>query len=541
MSRGRKKITPNGLDWEGLFNKSQGVYFQFILSELGKKTDFSITNDTGAELLEKIKAEKAQLIKAKKLKAEKDFSPIKPNEIPFEIPKNWVWCRLGEMSINCDGERIPISQSEREKKEKIYDYYGASGVIDKIDGYTHDGKYLLIGEDGANLKAKSTPIAFIAEGKFWVNNHAHVLNFLDDTTLMFMEYCLNAVDIKPFITGGFQPKLSQGNLNIIPIPLPPLSEQERIVEFMQDFGNQSLIEDKEYFDSEIEEKVLELHESQLMGNQLSTELTHQLDLVKQLRQSFLREAMQGKLVAPSNDGETGQQLLEKIKAEKAQLIAAKKLKKDKDLPPIKTEEIPFEIPEHWTWCRLGEVGKIMGGGTPSMSNSDYWDGNIPWVSPKDMWTEYVSDTEMKVTMKGVQESSTNLVPIGSLLIVGRSGILKRKLPVAINIVECTVNQDMKVIVPYIQSTNRFLQLLLWGLEGIVLKEYVKFGMTVHSLKYDEFAQMPIPFPPLSEQQRIVEKLESLMQTCDALEASIKDSQVQNQQLLQQVLREALKR
>src|SRR5690606_33794176 len=107
-------------------------------------------------------------------------------------------------------------------------------------------------------------------------------------------------------------------------------------------------------------------------------------------------------------------------------------KKEKELPPIKPEEIPFDIPENWVWCRLSEVGRITGGGTPSMSNPQYWNGNIPWVSPKDMGVDFVSDTEMKVTKKGVEESTTNLIPIGSLLIVGRSGILKRKLPVAIN-------------------------------------------------------------------------------------------------------------
>jgi type I restriction enzyme S subunit len=157
-----------------------------------------------------------------------------------------------------------------------------------------------------------------------------------------------------------------------------------------------------------------------------------------------------------------------------------------------------------------------------------------------MWTELVSDTEMKVTKKAIAESSTNLIPVGSLLIVGRSGILKRKLPVAINKVECTVNQDMKVLIPYLVSMNRFLQLMLFGLEGIVLKDFVKFGMTVHSLKYSEFAGMPIPLPPLSEQNRIVKKLEQLMQLCDKLQANIQESREQNELLLQQVLREALR-
>jgi type I restriction enzyme S subunit len=162
-------------------------------------------------------------------KKRKEAAPISEDEIPFEIPESWVWCRLGEVSINKDSDRKPISLNERERKEKIYDYYGASGVIDKIDGYTHDGNYLLIGEDGANLVAKSTPIAFIAEGKFWVNNHAHVLEYKENTMTQFMCYCLNIVNIQPYITGGFQPKLSQGNLILIPIPIPPLFEQQAIV------------------------------------------------------------------------------------------------------------------------------------------------------------------------------------------------------------------------------------------------------------------------------------------------------------------------
>lgn len=302
--------------------------------------------------------------------------------------------------------------------------------------------------------------------------------------------------------------------------------------------------DLEFYIPKIEEQkeiVGELLKLKSHSNSISIEITHQLDLIKQLRQAFLREAMQGKLVGSAQlkvGSETGHDLLAKIKAEKAQLIAEKKLKKEKELPPITADEIPFEIPEHWAWCRLGEIGKITGGGTPSMGNPEYWNGNVPWISPKDMKFEKISESEMKVTAKGIKESSANLVPTGSLLIVGRSGILKRKLPVAINEIECTVNQDMKVIVPYIVGMNRYLQLMFFGLENVVLKEYVKFGMTVHSLKYDEFSKMPIPLPPLHEQEQIVAKLEELMAFCDDLEQSIKESQGYNEKLLQQVLREA---
>ena len=195
----------------------------------GKLVPQDPNDEPASKLLKRINEEKGKLIKEKKIKKDKPLPALKLNEIPFEIPANWIWCRLGDMSVNHDGQRNPISLVERARRKKIYDYYGASGVIDKIDGFTHEGEYLLIGEDGANLKMKSTPIAFVANGKFWVNNHAHVLDFIDSRTLFYMENCLNGIDINGFITGGFQPKLSQGNLNLIPIPLPPLIEQDRIV------------------------------------------------------------------------------------------------------------------------------------------------------------------------------------------------------------------------------------------------------------------------------------------------------------------------
>lgn len=184
---------------------------------------------TAKELLEQIKTEKEQLVKDKKIKASKPLAPINEDEIPFDIPPTWEWYRLGDYSINRDGERKPISQIERENRAKIYDYYGASGVIDKIDGYTHDGIFLLIGEDGANLISRTTPIAFIANGKFWVNNHAHVLEFLNIVSLSYVEKYINAINLKPYVTGGFQPKLSQANLNNILISIPPIEEQKEIV------------------------------------------------------------------------------------------------------------------------------------------------------------------------------------------------------------------------------------------------------------------------------------------------------------------------
>ncbi len=140
---------------------------------------------------------------------------------------------LPEISINMDRVRKPITSSKRIAGK--YPYYGASGIVDYVDGYIFDGDYLLISEDGANLVARSTPIAFSITGKSWVNNHAHVLQFKDKTTQRYIEIYLNMIDLEPWINGAAQPKLNQDNLNKISIPVPSLQEQQRIVDILDTF------------------------------------------------------------------------------------------------------------------------------------------------------------------------------------------------------------------------------------------------------------------------------------------------------------------
>ena len=195
----------------------------------GKLVEQREEEGTAKELLAAIKAEKARLVKEGKLKKEKPLPEIKAEEIPFEIPESWEWVRLGEISINKDSERIPLSVAQREKLAKIYDYYGASGVIDKVDKYIFDKPLLLIGEDGANLLMRSKPIAFIAEGQYWVNNHAHVLDFYSGIFMKYVMYYINGINLAPYVTGTAQPKMNQAKMNSIGVPLPPLAEQKRIV------------------------------------------------------------------------------------------------------------------------------------------------------------------------------------------------------------------------------------------------------------------------------------------------------------------------
>ena len=148
-----------------------------------------------------------------------------------EIPKHWTLKRIKNICDNLDYLREPISAEHRSRNNPIYDYYGASGVIDKIDFYNVDDQVLLIGEDGANLVMRNLPLVYKANGKFWVNNHAHILKPKNDN-YDFCAYAFEAADYSLFITGSAQPKLSQENLGRIKIAIPPFLEQQAIVNYL---------------------------------------------------------------------------------------------------------------------------------------------------------------------------------------------------------------------------------------------------------------------------------------------------------------------
>lgn len=140
--------------------------------------------------------------------------------------------RFDEVTINFDKKRIPLSSAQREKRQGTFRYYGAQGVIDHVDDYIFDGTYLLIAEDGENLKSKKQNIAQVVDGQFWVNNHAHIVQGNERCDTRFLCYLINSMDLSGYVTGSAQPKLSQANLNAITLSLPTLVEQKRIVEYL---------------------------------------------------------------------------------------------------------------------------------------------------------------------------------------------------------------------------------------------------------------------------------------------------------------------
>ncbi len=174
------------------------------------------------------------------------------------------------------------------------------------------------------------------------------------------------------------------------------------------------------------------------------------------------------------------------------------------------------LPSGWKTVKLGEVGEFSGGHTPSKANSEFWGGEYLWVTSKDMKSKYIEDTAIKLTKLGAEELES--LPVGTLLMTTRSGILRRKFPVAIARKPCTINQDQKALRVGSGAIPEYIYIVLSALEDIILKKYVKSGTTVESVIWNKFVDIELPIPPLDEQKAIVAKVEELLAAIKNLKA-----------------------
>jgi type I restriction enzyme S subunit len=347
------------------------------LAVCGKLVPQDPNDEPASELLKRIQAEKAKLVTEGKNRCSTSVSELSDKYVPYSIPISWSWVRFGEIMLSRDGERIPVSKDERNCRAKLYDYYGASGVIDKIDNYLFDKPLLLIGEDGANLINRSTPIAFIARGHYWVNNHAHVLDGITEHFLRYIELHINAIDLKPYVTGTAQPKMNQAKMNGIPIALPPEAEQHRIVSKVDELMAlcdrlEAQQADAVSAHTTLVKTLLDTLTQSGPGNTSADDFTANWQRLAQhfdtlftteasiaaLKQTLLQLAVMGKLVPQDPNDEPASELLKRIQAEKAMLVAEGKIKKDKPLPAIDEDEKPFVLPVGWEWVRFAEVTKV---------------------------------------------------------------------------------------------------------------------------------------------------------------------------------------
>ena len=265
---------------------------------------------------------------------------------------------------------------------------------------------------------------------------------------------------------------------------------------------------------------------------LEFELSSGQSLLKQLKQTILQEAIEGKLTekwrAKNPDIGTAKELLAQIKIEKEKLIKEKKLKASKPLAPINEDEIPFDIPKNWEWCRLGDViTNIKGGGTPSKANSKFWNGNIPWASVKDLKNDFIDFTDDFITEEALNNSSTNLIPKGNIIISTRMGLGK----IAFNNIDTCINQDLKAI--FLNNINSKYFFSVYKTYSIVGR-----GMTVDGIRQEDLLSYMFPLPPLEEQKEIVTTIEKLFAICDELESEIKQNKITVQTIMATVLKEA---
>jgi type I restriction enzyme S subunit len=214
-----------------------------------------------------------------------------------------------------------------------------------------------------------------------------------------------------------------------------------------------------------------------------------------------------------------ERLIELLKEKRQAVISHAVTKGLNPQAPLKSSGIDWlcDVPEHWKITKLKYVVTFKGGGTPSKENLSFWNGVIPWVSPKDMKSDDINETEDTISQTAIDESSTSLISEPAVLMVVRSGILQRTIPVGINRVPVTLNQDMKALIPNQKSLSPdYLRAWIWGLEPELLQLWMKQGATVESLEHEYVRETPLAIPPISEQESIIKFVHEEKNKFDAL-------------------------
>jgi type I restriction enzyme, S subunit len=361
-----------------------------------------------------------------------------------EIPDGWDVKKLKYVAEMKSGESIT---SDQIKESGDFPVYGGNGSRGYFDSFTHEGDYVLIGRQGAlcgNIN--------YAAGKFWASEHAIVCTLARFNVTKWFGELLLAMNLNQYSVSAAQPGLSIENIKILQIPVPPSSEQTVIASFL-------------------DRKTAELDQLIAKKEELIT-------------------------------------LYEEEKTSIINLAVTRGVDPHVKLKPSGVDWLG-DVPEHWDVQKLKHViDSIVGGGTPATGNPLFWEGTIPWVSPKDMKVDYIVKTEDNVTEFAVTSSSTNLIEPEQILIVVRSGILKHTLPVAINKVIVCLNQDMKAIKPCAGIDTKFFFWKLKGLSKEILTYCNKMGATVDSIEIPDLLNLLFTFPPITEQAAIVAHIET---------------------------------
>lgn len=478
----------------------------------GKLTQ-QLPEDGNAEtLLSKIKEEKEKLIKEKKIKKEKTFAPINEAEIPFEIPDNWKWVRFGNLGNYKKGPfGSALTKSmfvpKGSNSIKVYEQKNAIQKDASLGSYYITREYFeskmmgfeVFPGDVIVSCAGTIGESYILPAKIEQGIINQALMRMRIFEPMYLPYFLMYFD---FVLKKDARNSSKGSAikNIPPfeilknylIPIPPLSEQHRIVARVE----------------ELMSKIDEL-------GKIEKELTAlRAAFPGDMKAALLQAAMQGKLTEQLPEDGNAKTLLEQIQEEKARLIKEKKIKKEKILAPISEDQVPFEIPENWKWCYLGDVFNHVAG--KALNSRNTTGSKHKYITTSNVYWDHFELNNLKEMYYTDEEVEKYSVKKGDLLVleggdVGRTAIW--------NLVESyCVQNHIHRLRPYIQVNVKYFyySMMYFKLTGAISGK----GIAIQGLSASALHSINIPLPPLAEQYRIVEKLDKLLPLCESLETNL---------------------
>ena len=516
------------------------------LAVRGKLVPQNPEDEPASVLLKRIAEEKALLVKEKKIKKPKQLPPINESEIPSGLPVSWEAIRCGEGFILRSGNTFPKS-NESEIGEYIYCKVSDMNLSENETEITSSSVFVTPSEKQLKSLIPSGSIIFPKRGGAIATNKKRYVKkdiFADSNVMailpihsIFLEFAmlwLSSFDLATLNTGTSVPQINNKDIEPLVFPLPPVEEQHRIVAKVNEL--MSLCDQLE----QETEASLAAHTT-LVENLLATltsskdadELTENWqriaehfttlftteESIDQLKQTVLQLAVMGKLVPQNPKDEPASVLLEKIAAEKAQLIKEKKIKKQKVLPPIGEDEKPFELPVGWEWARLGATGFGSTGKTPSTKNPDFFVGDIPFIGPGQISPEgKLLPAEKHLSADGLK-NSTEAVS-GDLLMVCIGGSIGKAI-----IADKTIGFNQQINAMRVTEVNP--QFLLFAVStGFFVSQLLEkaTGSATPIINRGKWEELIVPIAPSTEQDRIKEKVENLTAICNQLKTHLQQAQ-----------------
>lgn len=530
--------------------------FILDLAVRGKLVPQDPNDEPASELLKRIAAEKARLVKTRNAKPRELVLDATREMNPSRLRPGWAMAYVANITICLDHRREPINETERRQRiggkslANLYPYYGATQQQGWIDDYLFDEELVLLGEDGAPFLDPCRPKAYMIAGKTWVNNHAHVFKGLL-ISHRYIVSALNVFDYSGKVVGATRAKLNQSQALNIPIALPPLAEQHRIVAKLDEL--MALCDRLEAARKTREATRNELTAASLVRlNAPDPEtfcddarfvldalpaLTARADQIKQLRQTILNLAVRGKLVSQDPNDEPASELLKRIAAEKARLVRDGVIKKQKPPLPGSEHELVEELPPTWSRSTLGELSMKIHYGYTASANYNLKD--VRFLRITDIQDNRVVWSTVPGCAIGCDVLPDYTLRKGDILIARTGGTIGKTFLVAgVPVVSVFASYLIRVQ-PEPPLYDRYIKTFC---ESDVYWRQLRDGSrggAQPNVNGRTLGRMFVPLPPLAEQHRIVAKVDELMALCDRLEASLVAADETRHRLLEALLAEAL--